>query len=134
MSFDVSQYELDDTATLEVQDASGTNDLMVDGQPVTIEVYGPGSKQGVRAMNLGSRNSALRMAGALRGKVSKNAVEEAEQEEVEKLVLITAAINNFPIEGGAQALYSNPRLRYIADQVDAFFNNKANFSKPSTTN
>lgn len=134
MTFDATQYELEDTAVLNVQDASGTDDLMVGGKPVTITVYGPGSKQGVKMLHVSGRHAALRTTALIRGKISKNAAVEADEEKVEKLVAITAAINNFPYEGGAEAIYSNPKLCYIADQVEAFFSDKANFSKPSTKN
>jgi len=134
VAFDVTKFELEDSAVLILQNAAGDDDLQFDGKVVTVRVWGPGSKQGVRAMHVAGRHAAMRMAGIVRGKVSKNAAEDADTEKVEKLTMITAEFTNFPYEGGAQAIYANPKLCYIADQVDAFFGDKANFSKPSTPN
>lgn len=133
MSFDPKQYELEDVGVLEVLDATGADNMLgEDGKPVTIRVYGPGSKQGVKAMHLSGKQTQLRMTGLLRGKVSRNAAEEADQERVEKLVMITESISgNFPIP--VAEVYANPKLCYISDQVDAFFNEKSNFSKTSLT-
>jgi hypothetical protein len=70
----------------------------------------------------------------VRGKTSKTAAEDADREQIDKLVAFTRAINNFPIEGGAEALYANPKLGYIRKQVEDFLGEPGNFSKPSTTN
>lgn len=131
MTFDVTQFEIEETAVLSVQNVHGTDDLMVDGQPVTIELYSPGSKQGVRALHKAGQQAQLRLQGIMRGKTSKTAADETDREQVEKLVTFTKAINNFPIEGGAEALYSNPKLGYIRKQVEDFLGEPANFSKPS---
>lgn len=132
MNFDVSQFELEETAVLTVQNAKGTDDLLVNGQPVTITLYGSGSRQAVKAMHRAGQQQALRLQALVRGKVSKVAAEEADQELAEKLVACTASISNFPIEGGAQALYSNPKLGYITKQVVKFLDDDANFAKGST--
>ncbi|MCR4331760.1 MAG: hypothetical protein NUV34_03515, partial [Sulfuricaulis sp.] len=43
--FDVSQYELEDTAVLTVQNLQRTDDLPGEGgKPVKITIYGPGSQ------------------------------------------------------------------------------------------
>jgi hypothetical protein len=130
MTFDVSQFELADTATLKVRNARGDDYLMVDGQIVTIEVFSPGSPEGVRALHRAGQLAAMRLNSVVRGEVSKEAAEEADAEEIEKLTLFTKSLNNFPIEGGARALYSNPRLRYIRTQVEGFLGKPGNFSKP----
>ena len=53
---------------------------------------------------------------------------------VEKLVARTRAVNNFPVPGGARAIYANPRLNYITRQAITFMNDDANFSKASSEN
>lgn len=129
--FDVSQYELNDTSVLTVQNLQRDDDLLVNDKPVRITIYGPGSTQGVKALHKAGRAAQARLQLLVRGKTEKNAAEAADAERVEKLVGITANIENFPIEGGGAALYANPKLGDIADQVEAHFSDKANFSKGS---
>ena len=131
-TLDFSAYELDDIATLTVQDASGFEDMLYNGLPVTIDIYGPGSAQAVKMLHASGRKAALRTTALIRGKVSQKAGEEADEERVDKLVAITKAINNFPYPGGPRGVYANPKLVYIADQVDTFFNDKSNFKRAST--
>lgn len=133
MTFDVSQFEVDETAVLTVQNLKGDDDLLYDGQQVKITLYSTGSRAGVKALHRAGQQSQLRLQGILRGKTSKTAAEDADREQVEKLVAFTAQIENFPIPGGAEALYSNPKLGYIRKQVEEFLSNDANFGKPSST-
>lgn len=132
MEFDLSQYELDETATLTVQNARGDDDLIgADGvTPVTIVLYGAGSRQAVKALHKAGQAAQLRLQGMIRGKVDKRAPETADQELVEKLVACTQVINNFPIP--AADLYANPKLGYITKQVSKFLDDDANFAKGST--
>jgi hypothetical protein len=134
MTFDISQYELQDTATLIVQNARGDGDLLVDGNQVKITLYGAGSAQNVAAQHRFDNASTARMQSAFRGKPVKNQAEAAEQDLIEKLVACTASIENFPIDGGARALYANPKLIYIRKQVQAFLADDANFLNSSMTN
>lgn len=131
MTFDITQFELNDTATLIVQDATGEQDLLVNGERVEIDLYGSGSAQYVKAEHKASNAAMIRMQAAFKGKSIKNASELTTQETAEKLASCTASIRNFPIEGGALALYSNSRLSYIKKQVIKFLEDDANFTKPS---
>lgn len=131
-AFDVSQFELEDVAVLTVQNAAGTGDLLYGGKPVTIELYGPGSPQAVKADHKAGRAEAARLKRVMGGKMAKDEAEQADAEQVERLVARTRAINNFPIPGGAQAIYSNQRLGYIKRQVQRFLAEEANFAKASS--
>lgn len=131
--FDVSAFELEDTAVLDVQNLNRTGDLLYNGKPVRITVYGPGSKQGVKAMHKLGLQAQLRLKATFAGKLDKNAAQQADEELSAKLVAITASIENFPIVGGAAALYANPKLIDIANQVNEFFGILANFAKGSPT-
>ena len=134
MTFDISKYELEETATLTVQNAKGDDDLIgADGvNPVTIDLYGDGSDQMTKAKRKAGQAAAMRFQRTIRGKVDKREADAAEEELNEKLIACTKSINNFPLS--AQALYSNPKLGYIKDQVIGFLNDSANFSKTSTQN
>lgn len=132
--FDLTKYELDETATLVVQTAKGDEDLIgADGvNPITIELYGSGSRQAVKAAHKAGQAAQLRLQGLVRGKVDKRAAENADAEMQEKLVACTASITNFPVEPAA--LYANPKLGYITKQVIRFLDDDSNFVKPSSAN
>ena len=132
MTFDISQYELEETATLTVQNAKGDDDLIgADGSsPVTIVLYGGGSRQMAKALHKAGQQSQLRLQQMMRGKIDKRSGETADAEMVEKLTACTQAINNFPI--AASDLYANPKLGYITRQVTKFLDDDANFAKGST--
>jgi len=132
MDFDVSKYELEETAVLTVQNAKGDDDLIgADGEtPVTIALYGSGSRQAVKALHKAGQQAQLRLQALFRGKVDKRAAEAADAEMVEKLTACTLVINNFPVPPAE--LYANPKLGYITKQVIKFLDDDSNFSKPSS--
>ena len=126
--FDISQFELSDTGSLTVQNAKGDDDLMAGGSPVTIELYGSGSKQAVKVAHKAGQRAAARVQQLVRGKVNKKESEIAEEEEVEKLVALTKSISpNFPLT--PEQLYSNHKLGYITKQVREYLAADSNFSK-----
>lgn len=124
--FDISLFETIDTARLTVLNPKG-DELVVNGEPVTIDLYGPGSKQFVNAKYKLENATQARSIAMLRGKTSKNAAEETRQMQAEFYAAITASLNNFPIDGGALALYLNPKLGYITEQVEKFIGDTENF-------
>jgi hypothetical protein len=131
MTFDITQFELEETATLTVQNAKGDDDLIVDGKPVTIELYGSGSRQAVKALHKAGQAAQLRMQQMFRGKVDPKAAEKADQEMVDKLAACTKTISdNFPVPPAD--LYANPKLGYITKQVIKYLDDDANFAKAST--
>lgn len=132
MEFNQSQFELNDTGVLVVQNAAGTDDLLVDGKQVKITIYSSGSEQGVKASRKDVLRAQKNTQSIFQGKISPNAGETAEKDQAEKLASLTASIENFPIEGGALALYSNPKLGYITKQVAKYQADDGNFTNPST--
>ncbi len=128
--FDLSQFETVDTAILTVQNPKG-DDLLVDGKPVLINLYGPGSKQFVNAKYKLDNAVQTRSIALLRGKGSKNAAEETRQQQAEFYAAVTASIDNFPVN--PLDLYLNPKLNYITDQVEKFLGDTENFMPESPT-
>ena len=125
MSFDLSQFEAAETATLEILNQK-EEPMMVDGEPVTIELYGPGSTQYARAQAKIDAASQARAFAAIRGKTTKDAAEESRKLMAEKFAACTKAISkNFPVD--PVALYSNPKMGYITNQVAKFIEDWANF-------
>lgn len=133
IEFNLAQFELQDTAVLTVQNAKGDDDLLFAGKPVRITLYGSGSAQYAKAEHRAVNAASARTLAAYRGKAVKNASEINATELAERLAACTVAIENFPIEGGALALYSNNRLAYIRKQVVKFLDDDANFTKGSAT-
>ncbi len=130
--FDISQYELEETAVLVVQNAKGDDELIgADGvNPVKIVAYGGGSRQAVKAAHKAGQQAQLRLQALVRGKIDKNAGEAADAELVDKLVAHTKEIVNFPVE--PKDLFANPKLGYITRQFQKFVEDDANFAKPSS--
>lgn len=133
MTFDVSQYELEDTAVMTVKNARGDDDLIVDGKPVTVEFYSPGSPQGVKALHKASRQAQLRLMRTMRNEMSQEDATNADREQAEKLAAFTKSISdNWPV--APLAVFSNPRLLYWNRQAEEFLGKLGNFSKGSTGN
>lgn len=128
--FDLSAFEVSDTAVVDIIGLD-QEPLLRHGQPVRITVYGPGSAAYVRAEGRAAQASQARALAALRGKAGKQDLEEQRQQQAEKLAAVTVGIENFPIPGGALALYANPKLGYITNQVARFLEDWANF-KPAS--
>lgn len=130
--FDLTQHILEETATMVVQNAKGDDDFIgADGtNPITIEYYGPGTKQAVRAQHKAGQAAQLRVQGMMRGKIDKTSGEKAEEEQADKLIALTKCINNAG-EITAEAIYSNPGLCYITQQAIKFNDDNANFAKGS---
>ena len=125
-AFDLAQYEAADTAILEVENVAGDGPLIgPNGQPVTIELYGPGSEQYVKVQAEIDRGNQERIFAAARGKTPKDAASEQRAAHTKKLVACTKAINNFPVD--AKTLYANPRLGYIRNQVATFIEDWSHF-------
>jgi hypothetical protein len=123
--FDVSQFELTDSAVLTVQKPNG-DDLLVDGEKVQITLYGPGSKPYVQAKHKFDNATQLRSMALIRGKNAPNAAQENEELLNERLAACTGSISsNFPMS--ALEIYSNPKLIYIRDQVVKFLDDMENF-------
>ena len=128
MTFDVSQYELEDTGTLTLKNARGDDDLLADGSPVTVEIYSPGSPQGVKALHKSGRAAQLRIFRSMRGEFDPRDAENADREQVDKLVGFTKAFSaNWPVSPAAT--FGNPRLVYINRQIDEYIGKLGNFSK-----
>lgn len=124
--FDLSQFETIDIASMTVLSPRG-DDLLVNGKPVVINLYGPGSKQFMNAKYKLENATQARSIAIIRGKAPKNAAEESRQDQARFLAEVTASIDNFPIEGGALSLYLNPKLSYITEQVEKFLGDTENF-------
>lgn len=132
MDFDLSAYELEDTATFQPKNARGDDDLKgTDGEPVVFEIYSPGSAAGVKALHKSGRQAQMRMFRSMRGEFDPQDAVNADREAAEKLAAFTKSISpNFPVT--PLAIFTNPRLLYINRQVEEFIGKTASFSKASS--
>jgi len=126
---DAKKYELLDTAQLTIQNKKGDDDLIGDDDtnPVVFTIFSPGSKQGVRALHKAGQAAQLRLQGLMRGRTDKDAAQQADKEQAEKLASVVESVSNFSTPGTALDIFSNPKLRYITAQVEAFFSDNGNF-------
>jgi hypothetical protein len=132
MTFDVSKYELEDTAVMTMKNARGDDDLKgADGNPVTVTLYSPGSAPGVKALHKSARAAQMRMFRSMRGEFDPQDAVNVDREQAEKLATFTVSISdNFPLP--ALAIYSNPKLLYWNRQVEEFIGKLGNFTKGSS--
>ena len=139
----LKKYRMAETGVLHLRDAS--DELMyadgADGKPdptkpMRVHLYGPGSKQYARALNERQNHNVdlLKRKGR-----TKESAEEAVRINAEFLCGCTQSFENIESDSGATGetlwmeTYRDQGLSFIRDQVAAFLNETANFSKPSTT-
>lgn len=105
--------------------------------PVCVNLYGPGSKEYVRAKAAQSNRlmDKIRRKGKFDQTAEQNAAENAEF-----LTACTASWENLEYghitEANAlsMAVYSDESIGFIADQITKELNEWSNFTRPSTTN
>ena len=120
----LAALEAQDTAQLTVQTPAG-DALQINGSPLVLTLYGPGSAEYQRAQARIDQAVQARTFAALRGKAQKDDPAELRRLRAEKLAACTAACSVpgvDPID-----LYNNPRLGYIAAQAEKFVEDWANF-------
>jgi hypothetical protein len=122
--FDITQYELKDTGSFTVKTPKG-DDLLVNGNPVVITMYGPGSKQFNKANHRFSASNQARLMAAMRDNPVKNAEEQAEKDLSEFLAAVTLSVENWPVP--ALETYLNPKLPYFKEQAKGFVEKTENF-------
>lgn len=120
MSFNISTKAVSDTTVLQLRDPVSDAPMFADEaetQPLTIEIFGKSSKQYRAALSALSRKSLAR-------KNKPQSFETNIEDNTDILVAISKKANNFDMDGvaidnaeGFKALYSNPALFWIKDQV-----------------
>lgn len=121
---DFSAFFLSETSVVEIELPNG-QPMVYQGQPVRVHVYGPATTQYAKANDALQKEAAKRVMAAMGTKGKKEA--EDKDADAKFLVAITDRIENFPYPGGPDAVYREPKLKYIADQVRAFVGDTGNF-------
>jgi hypothetical protein len=132
MTFDISKLAVQDTATIDLQDVEGetlTNDK---GEPLSVTVYGPGSKPFQKAQ--GVRNRAILEHVRKGGKKMRD--DDQRELDADFLASCTVSFNGFGykdltgVEMFRQA-YLDPSIGFIAEQVNKSINDWSLFTKGS---
>lgn len=129
---DIRTKAVSETSVLHLRDAS--DELMFDGdKPITVTVYGPGSKAYARAKTEQSNRLIDRMKK--KGKTDQSP-DEAAREKAEFLCAVTASMDGIEYDGKQgsdlfRAVYGDVSLGFIADQVVKHVEEWGNFSKGS---
>lgn len=131
MPFEITSLAATDTFTLELLNANDELLLDADGNPLSVTIYGPGSKVYAKAQAARSQRLMDRMAK--RGKVKLSA-EEHQRESAEFLAACTVSFNGWAYQGKSdreaiEAAYNDPSIGFIAEQVNKAIGDWANFTK-----
>ena len=136
---DIKKFAVEETSVLELLDANDAPMLGEDQKPMTITLYGPGSKQYARAQAAQSN----RMIDKLKrkGKSDQSADDKA-REQAEFLAGCTKEFSSnieYPNGSGAslagealhKAVYSDTSIGFIAEQVGKHLGEWGNFKTGS---
>ena len=130
---DFGAFMLETTTRLELELPNGET-MLYNGLPVAVHLYGPATEEYARAKAAMEKEGAARVFRAMNaGKNKKKGAEEDREADAKFLTAVTASFENFPFPGGAFAIYREPRLKYIGNQVQAHINDLGNFFKASKT-
>lgn len=128
--FDIKSLAVKETNDLHLRNADDELLYDAEGKPITITLYGPGSKVYARAQ-AASQN---RMIDKLKkkGKTDQTAEEKA-QEQAEFLAACTVSFNNFAYGGMSdpeqfKAAYADQSIGFIAEQVGKHINDWSVFT------
>lgn len=130
----LKSYAAADTAEIELLDGQRAPMLTPEKEPVTVTVYGPGSKQMAAAI----ARSQARQAKLQRIRKGREATpEERTAETAELLADITVSMSGIEYEGlqGREmftAIYNDTTLGFVTEQVNRASVDWANFTTPSS--
>lgn len=132
---DIRRFAVEETSVLELLKPDDTPMLDEHGAKMTITIYGPGSRPYAKAQAANSN----RMIDKLKKKGrTEQSAEDKAREQAEFLAACTkefsANIEYDGLQGEAlfKAVYTDPTLGFIAEQVNKHLGDWANFQKPST--
>lgn len=133
---DIKKFAVAETGVIELRDAGDEPMMGEDKKPITITVYGPGSKQFAKAK--AAQTNRMMDIIKRKGKTDQS-VEDQRRDQSEFLTACTKEVSpNLSVEGLTgeamiKALYSDPLVGFIPEQVGRFLQDWSSFKKPSTT-
>lgn len=139
MAFNIKKLAIAATAEMPVRDASGEQQFDEAGNPMTITLHGPGTKQYQKARHARDERNNTRVIGRMQGKTeNKQSSDDAVIERAEFLAGITVSFNNFSYEDLRgyemfKAAYSDIEIGHIAEDAEKWGADRGNFKKGSAT-
>lgn len=121
---DFSDFFLAETSVVELDLPNG-EPMLYQGNPVRAHVYGPATARFTKANEAMQKEAAKRLMAAIGNKGKKET--EDKDADAKFLIAITERIENFPYPGGIDAIYREPKLKYMADQVRTYVGDAGNF-------
>ena len=121
---DFSSFFLAETSVVELDLPNG-EPMLYQGSPVRVHVHGPATARFTKANEAMQKEATKRVMAAIGNKGKKEP--EDKDADAKFLVAITERIENFPFPGGIDAIYREPKLKYVADQVRTFVGDAGNF-------
>ena len=136
MTFDLRTLSIGETANMPVRDATGEPQFDADNQPITITLYGPGTKKFQRAKHALEERQNARTVARMQNKGEKQSADDKNQERAEFLASVTVSINGASVgdkvgHEAFKALYADITLGHIADDADKFLADRGNFKAAS---
>ncbi len=125
-TLDFSKYLMTETSVVDIDLPNG-EPMLFNDKPVRAHVYGPASARHTKASEVMQREAMKRVMAAAGAKKNRKTEEEDKDADAKFLVAITDRIENFPYPGGLDAIFREPKLKYIADQIRAFVGESGNF-------
>ena len=138
MTFDIRTLAISKTGEVPLRNAAGEKQYDDAGAPLSITVHSPGTREFNAAQHARAQRNNERMMNKMQGKADgKQTAEDAVEERAEFLVGITVSFNSFGVEGKSgkaafASVYGDLELGHIADDVEKFVAERANFIRPST--
>lgn len=136
--FDIKSLAIAATAAMTVRTAAGETQLDAAGNPLTITLYGPGSKPFQKAKHAAEDRNNTRVLSRMQGKVDgKLSADEKGAENAEFLAACTVSFNGFgcgDLTGHDlfKAVYADIEIGHIAEDANKFLGERANFTKVPT--
>lgn len=131
--FDISTLAVKETATIDLDTATGEPLLDSNGQQLSITVYGPGSRQFQKAQS--ARNRAIMDYVRKGGKKMKD--DEQRSLDAEFLAACTASFNGFGYKDLVgyemfKSAYLDPGIGFISEQINKAIGDWSNFTQGSS--
>ena len=139
--FDITTQAVAMSAALHVKDASGNLMFTADNKPIRIYLHGPASPEYSRIEERQTQR-ALKRAQENEGKPTAPSPEDRRAQIAEDYAAVTIAFENFnyppagDVQGAAafRAMYADPALGFIVNQITRFLADWGNFKPASGAN
>lgn len=134
-TFDISTIEVADTFDVEIIDTATGDPMVKSGKTLSITVFGPASPKFKAAQAVANAKTVKRFR--TKGKADTTAEEDA-ADKASFLSSITLSLNNFSYKGESEgreafrALYLDPKMGFVTEQVNAAAGDWSNFTKTSS--